>query len=39
MVRLSKYGDRIVPTPPLVVGEDQLGEIVDRVGRTIKAMA
>jgi beta-alanine--pyruvate transaminase len=39
MVRLSKYGDRIELTPPLVVGEDQIGEIVDKVGRTIKAVA
>ena len=39
MVRLSKYGDRIELTPPLVVGVDQIGEIVDRVWRTIKAVA
>jgi hypothetical protein len=39
MVRLSKYGDRIELTPPLVVGERQIGEIVDRGGRTIKAEA
>ena len=39
MVRLSKYGDRIELTPPFVVGEDQTDEIVDRVGRTIKAVA
>jgi beta-alanine--pyruvate transaminase len=39
MARLSKYGDRIELTPPLVVGEDQIGEIVDKVGRTIKAVA
>lgn len=39
MVRLIRYGDRIELTPPFVVGEDQIGEIVDRVGRTIKAVA
>ena len=39
IVRLSTYGDRIELPPPLVVGEDQIGEIVDKVGRTIKAVA
>ncbi len=37
MLRLS--GDTIELTPPLVISEDQIGEIVDRVGRTIKAVA
>jgi len=37
MLRLS--GDTIELTPPLVVSEDQIGEIVDKVGRTIKAAA
>jgi beta-alanine--pyruvate transaminase len=37
MLRLS--GDTIELTPPLVVSEDQIGEIVDKVGRTIKAVA
>jgi adenosylmethionine-8-amino-7-oxononanoate aminotransferase len=32
MVRPSEYGDRIELMPPLVVGEDQIGEIVDKVG-------
>ena len=35
--RLS--GDTIELTPPLIVSEDQIGEIVDKVGRTIKAVA
>ncbi len=37
MLRLS--GDTIELTPPLVISEDQIGEIVDKVGRTIKAAA
>jgi beta-alanine--pyruvate transaminase len=37
MLRLS--GDTIELMPPLVVSEDQIGEIVDKVGRTIKAVA
>jgi len=37
MLRLS--GDTIELTPPLVVSEDQIGEIVDKVARTIKAVA
>ncbi len=37
MLRLS--GDTIELTPPLVMSEDQIGEIVDKVGRTIRAVA
>jgi beta-alanine--pyruvate transaminase len=37
MLRLS--GDTIELTPPLIVSDDQIGEIVDKVGRTIKAVA
>jgi len=37
MLRLS--GDTIELTPPLIVSEEQIGEIVDKVGRTIKAVA
>ena len=37
MIRIS--GDIIELTPPLIVSEDQIGEIVDKVGRTIKAVA
>ena len=37
MLRLS--GDTIELTPPLIISEAQIGEIVDKVGRTIKAVA
>src|SRR5579885_2845756 len=37
MIRIS--GDTIELTPPLIVSEDQIGEIVDKVGKTIKAVA
>jgi beta-alanine--pyruvate transaminase len=37
MLRIS--GDCIELTPPLIVSEEQIGEIVDKVGRTIKAVA
>ncbi len=37
MIRIS--GDTIELTPPLIISEDQIGEIVDKVGRTIKAVA
>jgi beta-alanine--pyruvate transaminase len=32
-------GDTIALTPPLIVTADQIGEIVDKVGRAIKAVA
>jgi beta-alanine--pyruvate transaminase len=37
MLRLS--GDCIELTPPLIISENQIDEIVDKVGRTIKAVA
>jgi beta-alanine--pyruvate transaminase len=37
MIRIS--GDTIELTPPLIVSEDQIGEIVDKVGQTIRAVA
>ncbi|MGA2042736.1 MAG: aspartate aminotransferase family protein [Roseiarcus sp.] len=37
MIRIS--GDTIELTPPLIVNEDQIGEIVDKVGQTIRAVA
>jgi beta-alanine--pyruvate transaminase len=37
MLRLS--GDTIELTPPLIISEDQIGEIVEKVGRAIKAVA
>jgi beta-alanine--pyruvate transaminase len=32
-------GDTIELTPPLIVSEDQIGEIMDKVGASIKAAA
>jgi beta-alanine--pyruvate transaminase len=32
-------GDTIALTPPLIISEDQIGELVDKVGRVIKAVA
>ena len=37
MLRLA--GDTIELTPPFIISEDQIGEIVDKVGATIKAAA
>jgi beta-alanine--pyruvate transaminase len=37
MIRIS--GDTIELMPPLIVSEDQIGEIVDKVGQTIRAVA
>ena len=37
MLRLS--GDTIELTPPFIISEAQIGEIVDKVGRTIKSVA
>ncbi len=37
MFRLA--GDTIELTPPFIVSEDQIGEIVDKLGKTIKAVA
>ena len=37
MLRIT--GDTIALTPPLIVSEAQIGEIFDKVGRTIKAVA
>jgi beta-alanine--pyruvate transaminase len=32
-------GDTLALTPPLIVSADQIGEIVDKVGRVIRAVA
>jgi beta-alanine--pyruvate transaminase len=32
-------GDTIALTPPLIISEDQVGEIVDKVGKVIKSVA
>ena len=37
MMRIT--GDTIALSPPLVISEDQIGEIVDKVGRVIRAVA
>jgi beta-alanine--pyruvate transaminase len=37
MIRIS--GETIELTPPLIISEDQIGEIVDKVGQTIRAVA
>ncbi len=37
MIRIA--GDTIELTPPLIVSESEIGEIFDKVGRIIKAVA
>ena len=37
MMRVT--GDTIALSPPLIITEDQIGEIVDKVGRVIRAVA
>jgi beta-alanine--pyruvate transaminase len=37
MLRIA--GDTLALTPPLIVSEDQVGEIIDKVGKVIKAVA
>jgi beta-alanine--pyruvate transaminase len=37
MLRIA--GDTLALTPPLIVTEDQVGEIIDKVGKVIKAVA
>ncbi len=37
MLRVA--GDTLALTPPLIVSEDQIGEIIDKVGRIIRATA
>lgn len=37
MIRIT--ADTIALTPPLIISEDQIGEIVDKLGRVIKAVA
>jgi beta-alanine--pyruvate transaminase len=32
-------GDTIALTPPLMISEDQIGEIFEKVGRVIRAVA
>jgi beta-alanine--pyruvate transaminase len=37
MVRIT--GDTLAFSPPLIVGEAQIGEIIDKIGRVIRAVA
>ena len=37
MIRVA--GDTLALTPPLIVTEDQIGEIVDKVAKVIRAVA
>ncbi|MGJ4930696.1 aspartate aminotransferase family protein [Bradyrhizobium sp. HKCCYLS2038] len=37
MLRIA--GDTLALTPPLIINEDQIGEIIDKVGKVIKAVA
>ena len=37
MLRIA--GDTLALTPPLIITEDQIGEIVDKVGKVIRAVA
>jgi beta-alanine--pyruvate transaminase len=37
MIRVT--GETIALTPPLIVTEDEIGEIFDKVGRVIRAVA
>ena len=38
-VMIRTTGETIALTPPLIISEDQIGELVDKVGRTIRAVA
>ena len=38
-IMIRPAGDTIELTPPLIVSEDQIGEIIDKVGASIKAAA
>ena len=37
MIRIT--GETIAVTPPLIISEDQIGELVDKLGRVIRAVA
>jgi beta-alanine--pyruvate transaminase len=38
-IMLRSVGDTLALTPPLIVSEDQMGEIVEKVGKVIRAVA
>jgi beta-alanine--pyruvate transaminase len=37
MIRVA--GDTLVLTPPLIISEDQIGEVIDKVAKVIRATA
>jgi len=37
MLRIA--GDTLALTPPLIISEDQVGEVIEKVGKVIKAVA
>ena len=37
MLRIA--GDTLALTPPLIISEDQIGEVIDKVGKVIRAVA
>jgi beta-alanine--pyruvate transaminase len=37
MLRIA--GDSLALTPPLIISEEQIGEVVDKVGKIIRAVA
>jgi beta-alanine--pyruvate transaminase len=37
MLRIA--GDTLALTPPLIISEDQIGEVVEKVGKVIRAVA
>src|SRR5262249_58263696 len=37
MLRIA--GDTLALTPPLIISEDQIGEVMEKVGKVIKAVA
>ncbi len=37
MLRIA--GDTLALTPPLIISEDQIGEVIEKVGKVIKAVA
>jgi beta-alanine--pyruvate transaminase len=38
-IMIRTTGETIALTPPLIISEDQIGDLVDKVGRTIRAVA
>jgi beta-alanine--pyruvate transaminase len=38
-VMIRAMGDTLAVTPPLIISEAQIGEIFDKLGRLIKAVA